>query len=284
MKNIGTKETGTEVLPPEDTFGLDKARQDIAVQSGRTVNLNPGQLLQQAVQNNASVEVLGKLMDLRDRYDAKEAEKAFVEAMVEFKTDPPEIFKNKHVRFEIRGGSDIEYDHATLGHICSVLIKALSEHGISHRWGYKQGGNASDSTKITVSCIITHRQGHSEKVSLEGWPDESGKKNKLQQVSSAVKYLQRYTLLAVTGMEPTDMPDYDGGEPITYISVDQKNKLTDAMRALGCVEHPDRNKAVLQFLKVESLDDLPSDSFDHAMNAIAAKQKKLDEATADANT
>ncbi len=279
MTKTEDKETGTEVLPPEDAFGLDKARQDIAVQSGRQVSLNPGQLLQQAVQNNASVEVLGKLMDLRDRYDAKEAEKAFVEALIKFKANPPEIFKNKKVAY-----GQTEYDHPSLDHVSSTVGDALSKHGIAHRWDVKQGGVSPESTMITVSCILTHKQGHSEKVSIEGWPDDSGKKNRIQQVASTITYLQRYTLLAATGLAPADMNDDDGGGPITYISVDQKNELTDAMRGIGCEEFPERNKAFLQFLKIESLDDLQASWFDYAMNAIAAKQKKLDEAPTDADT
>jgi hypothetical protein len=80
--------------------------------------------------------------------------------------------------------------------------KSLADHGLSHRWETEQKDNL-----IRVTCILTHALGHSERVVLEARPDDSGKKNAIQQVGSTVTYLQRYTLLAITGMATTDQDD-----------------------------------------------------------------------------
>jgi hypothetical protein len=57
--------------------------------------------------------------------------------------------------------------------------------------------------------------GHSEEGAvLEGAPDTSGSKNSIQAVGSTVSYLERYTLLAATGLAAKDQDDDGrGGAP-----------------------------------------------------------------------
>lgn len=135
------------------------------------------------------VAKLEQLLAVKERWDATEARKAFVGAMAAFKADPPTLTKNKHVKF-----GNTEYDHATLDHASEAIGAALTKHGLSHRWEVEQG------ERIKVSCILTHILGHSERVTMEAAPDTSGSKNSIQAIGSTVTYLQRYTLLAATGM------------------------------------------------------------------------------------
>jgi len=265
--------TDQEVLLPE----TGEATQAIAESSARKqVSMNPAQLLQLAIENNSSIETMERLMDLQDRHDAKEAERAFVAALNAFKANPPKLIKNKHVSFPSKDGKT-EYDHATLDHISEEVGKALSEHGIAHRWKVHQGGiNGADPGKIEVSCILTHKDGHSESVSIYGYPDESGKKNRIQQVASTITYLQRYTLLAATGLAPANVDDDGIGSEIEYIDENQKNQIVAGLKNLGSDNDPELTKTFLNYLNVDNLDDLPADDFSRAMQAIAAKQKKLD--------
>lgn len=157
----------------------------------------PQQLLQMAVQQGANLEQLKQLMDLQERWERNEARKAFVHAMNQFKANPPVIEKNKHVKF-----GQTEYDHATLDHVCKQVTKGLGEHGISHRWRVDQ-----ENGSIKVVCILTHEMGHSEETALIGSPDTSGSKNGIQAIGSTVTYLQRYTLLAATGLAASNGDD-----------------------------------------------------------------------------
>lgn len=159
----------------------------------------PVELLRIAVSQGANIDQLTKLMDLQERWERNEARKAFVVAMNAFKADPPEISKNKHVKF-----GATEYDHATLDHVCDAVTKGLSKHGISHRWRVDQVDSV-----IRVTCVLTHDLGHSEETTLQGAADTSGSKNGIQAIGSTVTYLQRYTLLAATGLAATNA-DTDG--------------------------------------------------------------------------
>lgn len=164
------------------------------------VQAGPLAMAMQAMKAGMSIADMRGMLELQKDWEANEARKAYVQAMSEFKRNPPEIFKRKEVAF-----SGTQYMHATLGDVTQAIMQALAEHGISHRWDTVQDGG-----QIVVTCILTHKLGHSESTRLEGAPDDSGKKNRIQQVASTVTYLQRYTLLAATGLATKDIEDDDG--------------------------------------------------------------------------
>jgi hypothetical protein len=176
----------------------------------------PMTMLARAVEQGADLDKLTKLMDLQERWEANEARKAFVAALNAFKADPPTLTKNKHVMFETSRGVT-EYDHATLDQVSSTIGKALSAHGLSHRWEVEQleGG------LIKVTCVLTHDKGHSERVPMQCTADDSGGKNKIQSIGSTVTYLQRYTLLAATGMAVGGADNDGRGAEETGLSAEQ---------------------------------------------------------------
>lgn len=231
-----------------------------------TMTITPMQMLQIAVEQGADLDKLQKLMDLQERWEANEAKKAFVVALNEFKREPPTITKNKHVSFETRGDGVTEYDHATLDQVSRVVGEALSAHGITHRWEIAQGTDEKD-TRITVSCVLTHERGHSERVSMRAYPDDSGKKNRIQQIASAVTYLQRYTLLAVVGLAAGPDDDGAGNGNGESISAEQKEELVTLIKESGA----DTVKFLL-FLNVQALDYLPASRFNEAKQALEAKR------------
>ena len=189
-----------ELIEPPETA----ARQP-SPQRAMTTMATPADLLRLAVENGADLDRLERLMALQERWEAGEARKAFVQAMTEFKAQPLEIFKRKKVGYATKEGDFVGYKHAELSDVASVVVPALAQHGLSHRWDVKQENN-----RIVVTCIVTHRAGHSESVTLDAAPDNSGKKNAIQQVASAITYMQRYTLLAITGLATQDQKDDDG--------------------------------------------------------------------------
>ena len=225
--------------------------------------ITPMQMLQIAVEKGASLEQLSKLMDLQERWEANEARKAFVVAKAAFKADAPKLGKNKTVSYG-EGNRKTTYDHATLDHVAETLSPVLSKHGLAYSWQTEQ----ADAGLITVTCVLTHVLGHSERVSLRASPDTSGSKNGIQAVGSTVTYLQRYTLLAITGMATTDQDNDGAGGPVEYISADQKQELIALMK-----ETKADTVAFLKYFGVESLDVLPVTEFDRAVAALNKKKQ-----------
>jgi hypothetical protein len=174
--------------------------------------LTPMELIHTAISKGANMDQLERLMGLQERWEKNRARRAFVEAMNAFKReDAPEILKNKQVDYTTRDGDRVRYDYATLDNVCRAANQGLSKHGISHRWTIQQNGDGL----IRVTCILTHDMGHSEETTLVAGPDQSGKKNPIQQLASAVNYLERYTLLAAIGSAAagTDDDGRGAGEP-----------------------------------------------------------------------
>jgi hypothetical protein len=169
------------------------------------VTAGPLSMAMQAMKAGMSIADMKGLLELQKDWEANEARKAYVADMAEFKKNPPDIFKRKQVNFTTRDGDITSYQHATIGDVTSLTVEGLAKHGFSHRWDPKQQDG-----KVVVTCILTHRMGHSESTTLEAAPDASGKKNSIQQMASSVTYLERYTLLAAAGLATKDMEDDDG--------------------------------------------------------------------------
>lgn len=161
-------------------------------------------LLAIAVQRGASLDELERLMALKERHEANEARKAYVDDMARAKANAPTITKNKEVSFTTQKGTT-SYSHATLGNVVAQIVPWLGAHGFSHAWDTKQ----IDNGRVEVTCTLTHRLGHKESVTQNAGKDDSGTKNNIQAMGSAITYLQRYTLLAITGLA-TDDQDDDG--------------------------------------------------------------------------
>lgn len=176
-------------------------RRDRQPSQAIVADATPMQMLAIAVQQGADIDKLGKLMELQQRWEREEARKAYVTAMAAFKAEPLRILKTKQVN--IPGGA--KFAHATLADVCDGVVSTLSRFGLSHNWELKQLDNGWPQ----VTCVITHERGHSERSTLSAPPDDSGKKNSIQQVASTVTYLERYTLMAACGLAARDM-DNDG--------------------------------------------------------------------------
>lgn len=169
------------------------------------VTTTPADLLNYAMNANADIEKLEKLMELQNRWEEREAKKAFVADMAEFKRQNLAIDKDHHVEFRTDKGITA-YDHATIGNVVGVIVPALANHGFSHRWIIERG----EGGLIRVRCVITHRLGHSEETILEAGLDQTGGKNNIQAMISTKTYLERHSLLAATGLATRDQADdYD---------------------------------------------------------------------------
>lgn len=165
------------------------------------IDNSPASMIRLAVSGGADLDKLEKLLSLQIRYEENEAKKAYNEAMSKFKANPPKIVKDRLVHYETTKGIT-SYKHATLGNITECISSELSKYGLSAAWTTNQNNN-----QISVTCKITHSKGHSEETLLCAPADMSGSKNVIQAIGSTITYLERYTLLAMTGLATYDQDD-----------------------------------------------------------------------------
>lgn len=155
-------------------------------------------LMEIAISANADVDKLEKLMDLQDRYEKKEAKKSFTRALSRFQSQCPVIKKTKK-------GHNFNY-----APMCDVIeqVKSLeADCGLSHRFEQETTTNT-----ISITCVVSHIDGHSEKLKLEALADQTGSKNAVQAIGSTITYLQRYSYLGSFGIATAD-DDMDGRIP-----------------------------------------------------------------------
>jgi hypothetical protein len=161
-------------------------------------------LIEMAINNGADISQLEKLMDLQERYEANQAKKEFNAAMSVFQTMLPVIEKLGVVDYTTTKGRTY-YSYAKLEDIAKAIQPALKATGLSYRFTQGQDGGG-----ITVRCIVTHKEGHSEYSELVSNPDISGGKDQLKSIASAISYLRRYTLTGILGIVVGGEDD-DGG-------------------------------------------------------------------------
>lgn len=194
------------------------------------------------LQGGGNIEQLSQMMDLQARWEANEARKAFTAAMAKFKAEPVTIYKNKNVSFGAKnGGTGTNYNHAELSDVTEGVGPALAKHDLAYRWNIHQASGA-----ITVDCILTHVAGHSETVTMTAAPDNSGMKNAIQQIASTTTYLQRYTLLSITGMSTKGVDDdARGSEPPPEVDQRELDWITCGESLANLDEYKSRKSEVV---------------------------------------
>ena len=158
-------------------------------------------LIEMAITSGADIDKLERLMQLQERYDAKNAKSSYLQAVSMFQTNCPVIVTKKQGH---------GYKYAPLGDIISQIKDLLFKCGLSYRFEQQQDGQTTK-----VKCVISHIEGHSESLTMEGGPDnqmsKQGKqvKTDIQATGSTSTYLRRYTLTGALGIVTAD-EDSDG--------------------------------------------------------------------------
>ena len=220
---------------------------------------SPAELMMRAIAApGMDLEKLEKFMDLQKKWEDNEARKAYTEAMAAFKKNPPEIEKDSHVEYRTDKGIT-KYNHASLGNVTTKINTALGACGLSAAWTTEQTEG-----KITVTCKITHILGHYETTSLTAGHDSSGGKNAIQALGSTISYLERYTILALTGLATHEMDD-DGKGAVEYIDEKQLSTITDLLNEKGV-----KDTRLLKYLEAASVETILACDFQKAVAAIKA--------------
>jgi hypothetical protein len=182
----------------------------------KVATVDPMAMVQLAVEQNADVDKLSKLMDLQERWEANEARKAFLDAFARFQSEVPRISKTK---------AGHNYKYAPLSDIAEQIRLTLEDCGLSYRFDIQDTGEI-----ISVTCIVSHRLGHQERTTMTGAPDTSGSKNSIQSRGSTVSYLQRYSLIGALGLTTAD-EDMDARLHTDTISEEQAASIKARLEA-----------------------------------------------------
>jgi hypothetical protein len=212
----------------------------------------PMDLLNQAVASG-NIELAEKLMGLHERWEKNQARKAFDAAISTAKAAIPPIVRNRS------GHNSKKY--ADFAAIALVVDPILSTHGLGYRFRSTQ-----TDARISVTCILFHRDGHAEDTTLSGPADTSGSKNAIQAIGSTLTYLQRYSLVQMLGLAASDDDNGHGSGNGSAITAEQLKTLEDKFAQVGGV-----SPATLAYFEVASLAELPAKNFERVLAAVNKK-------------
>lgn len=219
--------------------------------------MTPVQMAYQLISSGADFASVKEMMALSKELAADQARSAFNEAVAAAKAEIPTISKNA------KGHNNKAY--ANFAAYASVVDPIINRFGLSYRFRTEQ------TDRITVTCVISHKGGHSEENSLSGPADNSGSKNAIQAIGSTLTYLQRYTLIQALGLAASD--DDDGrshGKNEQDIA-----KITEAQCSVvrELMEKADLSAdQFCQHYSIEAVPDLPAATFNAA---VASLRKRI---------
>lgn len=151
------------------------------------------QVIERASRDPAvDVDKMERLLAMHERMTARQAEVAFNSALAEMQTEFPELPEHGSIKNK-NGGVQSKY---VLWEDLNQIIKPiLTRHGfaLTFRTG-NEGG------KVTVTGILSHRQGHSVQCTMQLPLDDSGSKNGVQGIGSSTAYGKRYTASALLNL------------------------------------------------------------------------------------
>lgn len=208
---------------------------------------------------------LEKIIAMKERVDATEARKAYIDAMARFHESPPVIAKTKPVYGKDKSKGP-QYFFADFSDVIKVVRPALLKVGIIANWESEPLGNGI--TKVT--CTLKHNLGHEESSSLAGGPEAGGSKNAVQAIVSTDSYFRRNTLMSVAGLVAEGEDDDGlGGHKAQHIGEDQLKHVQDLISA----SETDVSK-FCDGLHIGSLSELSNAQYGAAVNILNSRIKR----------
>jgi len=211
-------------------------------------------MIRQAVAAGQPLDVIRELKDMAKELAADEARRAFDEAVADAKSELRPIVKRRQAH---------NSTYADFGDVADAVDPIISKYGLSYRH------KATQSPTISVTCVLSHKAGHSEETTLTAGPDKTGAKNDIQAIGSTLTYLQRYTLMLALGLSTTKDDDGSAAGVGELINLEQ----VETLQALINETQSDVAK-FCQVMKVSALPNIPANKFSDALAKLNAKKQR----------
>lgn len=216
----------------------------------------PMEMAYQLIQNGADLGSVKEMLALSKELAADQARRAFDEAVALAKAEIPVVGKNA------KGHNDKRY--ADFSAYAKAVDPVIAKYGLSYRF------RTAQTDKITVTCVLSHKAGHSEENSLSGPADSSGSKNAIQAIGSTLTYLQRYTLIQALGLAASSDDD---GRVSSQTVDDEPISKEQTVEILRLVEETGTDIAKFcAYMRVEAVPEIMTTQFQRAVTMLQKKR------------
>jgi ERF superfamily len=229
---------------------------------------NIDNLIAMAVQSQASVENLERLLAMRRELKAEYALAQYNKAMAAFQAACPIIKKSKVVT---TSDGRVGYRYAPLDAIISQVKALVQQHGFSYTIDVEEAANG----QLTSLCIVNHVDGHSK---VSRYPvvlsDGTRLMSPTQVTAAALTFAKRYAFCdafgIMTGDDDNDARKMDTVE-VTPISWDTIATIESLMDDTGVQYEP-----IYKRYKVTSLTALTSVQGQDCVARLTRVKERLD--------
>lgn len=232
------------------------------------------QMIERVALNPAvDIDKMERLLEMQERILDRNAKTAYAAALADMQAELPVI--EKRGRIEVRkkdaagdrtGDLQQSTPYALWEDINEAIRPVLQKHGfaLSFRTGQTADG------RVSVTGILSHREGHQEETTMVLQHDSTGSKNAVQAIGSSTSYGKRYTAAALLNLTARGEDDdaRAAGAPMP-ISPDQLSKLRGLIDEVG----GDTAKLCAHF-KIDALPDLPVARFAEAVGIVELRRRK----------
>lgn len=264
-----TTKKSHEVLPPADkqTVTVREEQPSSLLSVIREVVLNPA----------VNVDNMRALLDMQERLEARDAERAFNQAFSELQKDMPRIKKSGKVEYleNPKGPKDgpktEAFKFARYEDIDKAVRPLLIKHGFA--MSFTTEPRTGDGGGLTMVGTLSHIMGHKREGRIAVALDNSGGKNNIQGMGSSSSYGKRYVLCALLNII-TEGEDDDGASA-ELISIEEAAAFDKRVRAVG----DDYHKYFLRFMGIDSINQLTKKSLTKVEKVIAREEAKAKKGT-----
>lgn len=212
-----------------------------------------------ATNPDVDIDKMERLLQMHERIVERDAKASYASALATMAPALPSI--NERGGIKDRAGK-VQSTYALWEDINDAIKPVLAAHGfaLSFRTGRDDG-------QITVTGVLSHRDGHSEETTIVLPHDSSGSKNAVQAVGSSTSYGKRYTaglLLNLTSRGEDDDGKAAGGDGV--ITDDQADEIRSMIASTGSKIGP-----FLAYIGAPSVADIPASKYDQAVAALRKK-------------
>ena len=158
-------------------------------------------LIGKALEKDSPIEVMERLMAMRQQMRAEQAEERYFAELAAFQAECPTI-KKTEVVYDRKDPTKVRYRYAPLSDIIGAVRDLLKQHGFSYVITTKQ-----EPASVTAVCVAHHEDGHSESTEFSIPIDPESYMNAAQKVASALTYAKRYAFCNAFGIMTADEDD-----------------------------------------------------------------------------
>lgn len=224
--------------------------------SGALTNIQQGQITPQ------HVDVLGKMMDLYERNEKRQAEKDFASALTDLQAETIRVVATKAVP---GSNGETRYKFAAYEGIMAVVQPMLTRHGFSITFDTETGDS-----RLTSICTLTHKDGHSRSNRFAVRYGKPPGSSDAQGDMSTKSYAKRGALcdaLNISIEQDTDGSDARGlGAKITPGQADELERRAIATKS--------DIKKLLEFAEAESFADIDEGAYGRIDAYLRKKEDK----------